>query len=100
VRHGAACTVAVTLDSSDECRAQVLCGDVAVYPRDGDGGFFATCDFDDARQVTHGTDVNTTDLDGDPRIDFDRARRTVVVSDGPSPSWEVSIRFARAPRGG
>lgn len=88
VRAGTSCSVDVSYQPlSGDCHATVACGAVPLYPRGG-GGFFA-CDVADARIVA-GRDANPTPRSGDPRIDVDVQRRSVVVSDE-EPDWSVTL---------
>lgn len=90
--RGDACSVSITVDQDGECRAEVLCGEHAVYPINPEGGYFR-CELDDDEHVVRGADMASTSLDADPRFDFDRERGIVVVEDGPSPAWSLAIRF-------
>lgn len=93
VRRGAPCDVTLTAEV-DDCRARVRCGEVGLYPDPGREGFFA-CEFDREGPV-HGADVRRTELSGDPRLDFDRARGTLEISDGVGEAaWAVTLRLDR-----
>lgn len=89
VRRGATCDVTLTA-GVDDCRARVRCGEVGLYPDPGREGFFP-CEFDRQGPV-HGADVHRTELSGDPRLDFDRARGTLEISDGVGDTaWAVTL---------
>lgn len=91
VRRGDPCTLVLDVDQG-ECRARVRCGEVGLYPDPGSGGYFP-CEVDDEGPV-HGADVRRTELSGDPRFDYDRARHRATVSDGSGAgAWEVELRL-------
>lgn len=91
VARGVPCNVDLDVEAG-ECRAHVRCGGIGLYPDPGSGGYFA-CEADVEGPI-HGADVRRTELSGDPRFDYDRARGRATVSDGAdADAWEIELRL-------
>ena len=88
VQRGTRCTVAVS-PASGECRAQILCGALELYPHPGRGGYFA-CEVDE-RGFVGGQDVNTSDVSGDPALSIVQSEHSAIVREGPPNSWALTL---------
>lgn len=91
VTRGQACTVDLDVEAG-ECRAHVRCDGVGLYPDPGNGGYFP-CEADVEGPI-QGADVRRTEISGDPRFGYDRARDRATVSDGlDAEAWSVELRL-------
>lgn len=96
VSTGDACFVRLlpVMGGSFNCVVTVACAERVIYPDSGQENGYAPCDVE-AGQVLRALDEGITSADGDPTLEVDVRRGTVVVSDGPprGRSFSTTIRI-------
>jgi hypothetical protein len=86
VTRGERCSVDVAPNSVPNARLTVTCGDLRLYGFESFGQL--ECETLEGSPVSC-ADGESIASDGDPQLEFDRARESVILSDGPA--WRVVI---------